>query len=108
MCECARLASFLGVLHTNRTPGYARAQIAGLDSLLLGPLELFMLLERDHPETGHGLVEVAVSLGAVALNERRSTEVLQTGARRLQRLSATAVTHSRVLKRKEERLIHFF
>lgn len=40
---------------------------------------------------------MAVSLRAVALDERRGTEVLQAGARRLQRLSAAAVTNSGML-----------
>jgi len=72
-----------GVPHTDLTSGDTRQQIAGLDGLLFGPLELIAILERDHPETSHGLIEVAVSLGAVALNERCGTEVLQAGARRL-------------------------
>lgn len=90
--------SFLGILHTNSTPGYASTYLAGLNGLLLRPLELLILIDLGHPETGHGLVEVAVSLGSIALNERRGTEVLQAGARRLKSLSATAVTHSRMLK----------
>lgn len=87
-----------GVLHAHLAPGDARQQVAGLDCLLLGLLELVAGLQRDHPEAGHGLVEVARALGAVALDEGRGAEVLQAGARRLQRLSTASITHSRVLR----------
>lgn len=80
------------------TPGYAGEQVARLDGLLFRPLELIAILQRDHPEASHRLIEMAVSLRAVALNERCGPEVLQAGARRLQRLTTAAIANGRVLE----------
>lgn len=89
------------------TPGDAGQQVAGLDRLLFGLLELIAVLQGDHPEAGHRLEEVARTLGAVALDERSGAEVLQTGARRLQRLTTTTIAHGSVLKTQKWLIIIF-
>lgn len=61
--------------YTHLTPRYSGQQIARLEGLLLWPLELLMVLERDEPERRLGLVVVAVTLATVTLNERSGTEV---------------------------------
>jgi len=93
------LAVLRRVLHAHLAPGDTRLPIAGLDRLLLGLGEGLCGVQVEHPEAGHRLVEVAPALGAVALDEGCGAEVLQAGARRLQRLSTASVAHSRVLRK---------
>lgn len=58
------------------TSGYSREQITSLEGLLLRPLELLVVFDRNEPERGLRFVVVTVTLATVTLDEGRSPEVL--------------------------------
>lgn len=73
-------------------------QVARLEGNHVGSLELLVLLDGYQPETVDCVVEEAVALAAVALNERYGTEVFQTGTGRGHVLATTTTADSSVLE----------
>lgn len=98
LLHCARLARDGSALDAGAhlASGYSREQITSLEGLLLWPLELLVVLERNEPERGLRLVVVTVTLATVTLDERRGPEVLQTGARSRQGLATATVANGSV------------
>lgn len=78
-------------------PRNARRQIARLERLRLWLGELSILLHRREPVRNGSGVVVATAV-ALAFNERRRSEVFQTGAGRHQGLAASFRTGIRVLQ----------
>lgn len=88
----------LRVLYTHLTATYSGPEVSWLQGLLLRPLELLSVLDSGHPKAELVRVVMAVSFGAVALDERRRAEVLQTRSRTGQRLPAALRTGTGVLR----------
>lgn len=89
----------LRVLYTHLAATYSGPEVARLQGLFLGPLELLPVLDGGHPKAELVRVVMAVSFSAVALDERRRSEVLQTGSRAGQGLSTALGAGTRVLQR---------
>lgn len=76
-----KLFTNLRVFYTNLTTTNSSPQSTSFQGLFLRPLELLSVLYRCHPEAEFVRIIMAVSFGAVALDERRSTEIFETRAR---------------------------
>lgn len=87
----------LRVLQADLATRYSLAKRARLQGLLLRLLELIAVLDRRQPEAELVRVVVAVTLGAVALDERSRPEVFQARARTRERLTTALRTSSGVL-----------
>lgn len=80
------------------------AQIDTLEGLLSRFRELFRIVHRNQPEAGLRLVEAAVSFAAVALDEGRRTEIVQTRSGAGQRLTAATIADGCVLRVRVEKI----
>jgi hypothetical protein len=89
------------VSYADLTSRHLRVELAGLECLLLGRSELLLLVDCHHPEAGHRLVVVTLTLAAVALDEWSCAEVLQARSGTGKGLTTTTMTDSGVLEEKK-------
>lgn len=99
----ARVYMNLRVLYTHLAATYFGSEIACFQGLLLRRLELLSILDGGHPETDLVHVIMALSFITIALDERRCTEIFQTGAGTGQGLSSSLGTSTRVLQKTIQR-----
>lgn len=89
----------LRVLYTHLAATYFGSEISCFQGLLLRRLELLSVLDRGHPETYLVHVIMTLSFITIALDERRCTEVFQTGSGTGQGLPSALGTSTRVLQK---------
>lgn len=73
-------------------------EIACFKCLLFWRSELLRLLNGDHPEAGHCLVVMALTLAAVTFDEWSGAEVLQARSRSREGLATSTMANSGVLE----------
>lgn len=97
----------LRVLYTHLAATYFGSEIACFQGLLLRRLELLSVLDSGHPETDLVHVIMTLSFITIALDERRCTEVFETGSGTGQGLSSALGTSARVLQKIIQRFFFF-
>jgi hypothetical protein len=85
------------ISYADLTSRHFRVEVAGLERLLFGRSELLLLVDCDHPEAGHRLVVVTLTLSTVALDEWSCAEVLQARSRTREGLTTTTMSNSSML-----------
>ena len=88
----------LRVLYTHLAATYFGSEISCFQGLLLGRLELLSVFDGGHPETDLVHVIMTLSFITIALDERRCTEVFQTGSGTGQGLPSSLGTSTRMLQ----------
>lgn len=88
----------LRVLYTHLAATYFGSEISCFQGLLLGRLELLSVFDGGHPETDLVHIIMTLSFITIALDERRCTEVFQTGSGTGQGLPSSLGTSTRMLQ----------